>query len=129
LRSGANTAIFSFINTVYLAPLPYPEPDRLMSVWETAPKVKGTGASPAAYLAWRKDTALFSTVGAWYWDVVTLSGGPWPERVQVQRVAGDYFQALGVQPASAADFSRRTSAPALIARCWSARVCGEAGSA
>ena len=44
LGIGATTAIFSFIDTVYLRPLPYPQPDRLMSVWETAPK--GSGAGP-----------------------------------------------------------------------------------
>ncbi len=103
LGIGANTVIFSFINTVYLRPLPYPEPDRLMTVWETAPKGKSnnarSAASAAAYLKWRSDTGLFSAAGAWAWDVVTLTGGPWPERVQVQRIAGDYLATLGVRPA------------------------------
>ena len=51
LGIGANTAIFSFINTVYLRPLPYPRAEQLIMVWETAPKGKGrsarTPASPA----------------------------------------------------------------------------------
>jgi putative ABC transport system permease protein len=102
LGIGANTAIFSFINTVYLRPLPYPRAEQLIMIWETAPKGKGrsarTAASPAAYLEWRKDTTLFTAIGSWGWDVVTLAGGPWPERVQVQRIAGDYLQSLGVQP-------------------------------
>ena len=55
LGIGANTAIFSFINTVYLRPLPYPHSDRLMALFETAPKGKGTraqaNASPAAFLS------------------------------------------------------------------------------
>lgn len=102
LGIGANTAIFSFINTVYLRPLPYSEPDRLVTVWETAPKGKEssvlTSASPAAYFNWREDHSVFAAVGAWGWDVVTLTGGPWPERVQVQRIAGGYLGALGVRP-------------------------------
>src|ERR1051325_3952548 len=79
LGIGANTAIFSFINAVYLRPLPYPEPDRLVTVWETAPKGSDSGvltnASPAEYFNWREDHSLFSEVSAWGWDVVTLSGG------------------------------------------------------
>jgi putative ABC transport system permease protein len=102
LGIGANTAIFSFINTIYLRPLPYPQPDRLTTVWETAPKGKGTsvrtGASSAAYFHWSKQATLFTAIGAWRWDVVTLTGGPWPERVQVQRIAGEYLRVLGVQP-------------------------------
>jgi putative ABC transport system permease protein len=97
LGIGANTAIFSFINTVYLRPLPYPQPDRLVSLWESNSRGRGNGASAASYLAWRDDP-LFASVSAWGWDVVTLSGGPWPERVQVQRVTSDYFQTLGIQP-------------------------------
>src|SRR5947209_8092135 len=102
LGIGANTAIFSFINAVYLRPLPYPQPDRLMTIWESAPKGKGsrvrTNASPAAYFNWRKDASLFTAVGAWGWDSVTLSGGQWPEHVLVQRIGGDYLGALGIQP-------------------------------
>ncbi|MGJ5813347.1 ABC transporter permease [Paludibaculum fermentans] len=102
LGIGANTAIFSFINTVYLRPLPYPQPDRLITISELAPPGKSknpvTNASPAAYLGWRANSALFDSVGAWAWDVVTLTGGPWPERVQVQRIAGGYLRVLGIQP-------------------------------
>ena len=127
LGIGANTAIFSFINTIYLRPLPYPEPDRLVTVWETAPKGKGTSAlttaSPAAYFNWRNDRSLFTAVGAWGWDVVTLTGGPWPERVQVQRIAGDYLGALGVQPVLGRVFlpeeERGTDCPILLSsRLW-----------
>jgi putative ABC transport system permease protein len=101
LGIGASTAIFSFIDTVYLRPLPYPQPDRLVALWETAPRGQAnqarTALSPAAWFAWRR-SPLFSAAGAWGWDLVTLTGGPWPERVQVQRIAGDYLRALGVQP-------------------------------
>ncbi len=122
LGIGANTAIFSFINTVYLRPLPYPQPERLMMVWETAPKGKGRGArsaaSPAAYFNWRQDTSVFAAVGAWGADVVTLTGGPCAERVPVQRIAGDYFHVLGVQPVLGRTFlpeeDRGTDCPILL---------------
>jgi putative ABC transport system permease protein len=117
LGIGANTAIFSFINTVYLRPLPYPKADRLVALWESGPKLKGTSASAAAYLAWRDDRALFDAAGAWGWDVATLSGGAWPERVQVQLVSDDYFHALGVQPVRGRAFlpaEGRPGAPCVI---------------
>jgi putative ABC transport system permease protein len=85
---GANTAVFSFINGVYLRPLPYPEPERLVMI----------GRAPMrSYANWRNDGS-FAAVGAWGWSVVTISGAAFPERVQVQLVAGDYFRALGVSP-------------------------------
>ena len=94
LGIGANTAIFSFINGVYLRPLPYPDFERLVTV----------GRAPAASFAdWRRDGS-FTATGAWAWDVVTISGGPWPERVQTQRIAGDYLSMLGVTPAMGRTF-------------------------
>ena len=98
LGIGANAAIFSFIDAIYLKPLPYPHAGRLAVVSEMDAQGKGRGASAGSYLEWRKDSTVFTAVGAWSWDVVTLGGGPWPERPQVQLVAGDYFRALGVQP-------------------------------
>jgi len=97
LGIGANTAIFSFLNAIYLRPLPYPQAERLVSPAELDEKGRARGASAAAYLDWR-ETPAFSAVGAWTWDSLTIGGGPWPERGTVQLVAGDYFRALGVQP-------------------------------
>ena len=91
LGIGANTAIFSFIDTIDLRPLPYPNPGRLVTLWETAPQGKSktprTIPSPASYFTWRQDQSLFTAVGTWHWDVVALSGGPWPERIEVQRIS------------------------------------------
>jgi len=56
-----------------------------------AQKARRIHSSPAAYYRWRDNTSLFTAVGAWGCDKVTLTGGRWPERVQVQRVAGDYL--------------------------------------
>ncbi len=123
---GCNTAIFSFINTIYLRPLPYPEPDRLVTVWQTAPKGKAvrprTSASPAAYFSWSGERSLFASTGAWGWDVVTLSGGPWPERVQIQRIAGDYLKALGIQPARGRAFLPEEESGAQCALLVSSRL-------
>ncbi len=129
LGIGASTAIFSFLDTVYLRPLPYPQPDRLVTVWETAPRGQGnqgrTALSPAAWFALRQNP-LFASVGAWGWDLVTLTGGPWPERIQVLRIAGDYLPALGVQPVLGRTFRPEERATG-IAPCWSVAVSGAPG--
>lgn len=97
LGIGANAAIFSFLNAIYLRPLPYPRADRLAVLGEIDERGRVRGAAAASYLEWRANPA-FDSVGAWAWDVATIGGGPWPERGQVQLVTGDYFRALGVQP-------------------------------
>ena len=60
LGSGANPAIFSVINSVLLKPLPYPWPDRLAGVWQTAPgvNIKSLNASVADYFNYRVSSAV-----------------------------------------------------------------------
>jgi putative ABC transport system permease protein len=62
LGIGANTAIFSIILGVWLKPLPYPEPDRLMTLWERSPErgVEQERVSGPNYLDWREQTRVFS---------------------------------------------------------------------
>jgi len=66
LGIGANTAIFSVINAVMLRPLPYPEPDRLVTLWERSPErsVEQERVSGPDYLDWRSQNTLFSSLAA-----------------------------------------------------------------
>src|SRR5947207_8209605 len=70
LGIGANTAIFSVVNTVLLKPLPYPEPDRIVQLVNTAPQGKFPGASVPKYNFWRQASDVIEDVAAY--DV----GGP-----------------------------------------------------
>ena len=96
LGIGANTAIFSFVDAVLLKPLPYPHPERIVSVWE---KNAGGGRnfiSTLNFLDWKRLNHSFQFLSAVAWDTVTLTGSGRPEELNVQRVSASYFKALGV---------------------------------
>lgn len=100
LGIGANTAIFSVVNTVLLKPLPYPEPDRLVMAWEQNPH-RGwyeNIVSAANFLDWQKQNDVFSGMAAFESGNLTLTGENRPEGVAGERVTTNLFSVLGIQP-------------------------------
>ena len=103
LGIGANTAIFSAVNAVILRPLPFPQPDRLVSIWEQNPD-KGwykNVVAPANYLDWREQVTAFEDVAATGSGPgqSTLTGGDGdPVVIKSVRVTGNFFSVLGVTP-------------------------------
>ena len=101
LGIGANSAIFSVVNTVLLRSLPFQDPDRLVMIWETPPNRPEdlNGVAVANYLAWKEQSQLFETMGAvqFGWPV-NLSSENTPERADGQRFSATFFPTLGVQP-------------------------------
>src|SRR5204863_391807 len=82
LGIGANTAIFSVINSVLLAPLPYREPHRLVMLWETRPGSDRPLVSYPNFEDWRQRQRGFEDIGAYYpWASVTMTGRGDVERV------------------------------------------------
>ncbi len=81
---GANSVIFSVVNGVLLKPLPYPQPEALVGLWQTAPnlKIKDLNVSPSDYFIFREQNRSFSEIGAWDGDTVTLTGNGTPEQVR-----------------------------------------------
>jgi putative ABC transport system permease protein len=100
LGIGANTAIFSVIDSVLLRPLPYHEPDSLVMVWESNsqhPNPHNT-VSPPNFLDWQNRNSVFSSM-AYIADVrANLTGNGDPEEVVVQEVSANFFSLLGVNP-------------------------------
>src|SRR5262245_46699740 len=81
LGIGANTAIFSVVNGVILRPLPYKEPDRLVSLWEKVPSYGQWRVSPANYFDWKKQNTVFEDVSAFSASTLTLTGSGDPEQL------------------------------------------------
>jgi putative ABC transport system permease protein len=99
LGIGANTTIFSVVNGVLLKPLPYPEPGRLVTLWESHPKFgRFLTVAPANFYDWRAQSSSFDRMAALdpYPDFI-LTGGSQPYRLTGAAVTADFFPLLGVR--------------------------------
>jgi putative ABC transport system permease protein len=98
LGIGANTAIFTIVNAVLLAPLPYREPQRLVAMWETNARSRGrpNTISPANFLRWRERATVFERTAPFYDYRVNLTGATEPEELVAMYVTPDFFPTLGV---------------------------------
>jgi len=100
LAIGADTAIFSAIDAVLLHPLPYPDPDRLVTVTENLPHYSLTGLQPSfsEFLEYRRMATCFSQFAAVTGGDATLTGEGQPEDADGKRVTSGAFPMLGIQP-------------------------------
>lgn len=103
LGIGANTAMFSIINVVFLRPLPFHDPNRLVMAWSSLPD-QALSEGSSSYLDfkdWREQSRSFSGLAA-LWTFpngdVNLTGGAEPQRVSVARITPEFFAVLGVRP-------------------------------
>jgi putative ABC transport system permease protein len=102
LGIGANTAIFSVVNSVLLRPLPYPNAERLMTIWEDHRGRNGPvneWTSPPGFEDWRDQAKSFDHVVALQGWGPTLTGQGDPEQLVGAQVSHDTFTMLGVTPA------------------------------
>jgi putative ABC transport system permease protein len=107
LGIGANTAIFSLVDAVLLKPLPYPSPDRLVTVMEASPsKNESTSLiAPARLEDWNRRNRTFEAIAAAYGENVTDTSGAEPERLAARLVSPRYFTVFGVKPAAGRAFT------------------------
>jgi putative ABC transport system permease protein len=96
LGIGANTAIFSVVNAVLLRPLPFENPDRLMTVWENNLKQGQDHGSVggANFTDWKNQNQVFESLAAYFNWNYNLTGGDEPQRLRAVVVSGDFFQTL-----------------------------------
>ncbi len=107
LGIGANTAVFSVVNTVLLRSLPYRDPGRLVRLWESRVAFPGsrivtTGSTLAA---WRARTHSFEAIAAWARETSTDTGGVEPEELVGAAITPNLFRSLGVRLERGRDFT------------------------
>ncbi len=104
---GANTTIFSVVNTVLLQPLPFRQPDRLVRVFNSYPNAgadRGSNSAPDFFFR-RERVEAFEEVAAYQYWGHTIGDMGSPERVRSMRVTASFFTVLGVRPLLGRDFT------------------------
>ena len=133
LGIGANTAIFSVVNTVLLRPLPYQAPEQLVMVWEDASRHGYPQDTPTAanFVDWRDQNSVFTGMAAIEDTNFNLTGAGDPERIKGREVSATLFPLLGVDPQLGRVFAAAEDQPGsqhvvvLSHRLWQRRFGGE----
>jgi len=94
----ASLAIFAFVDAALLQPLPYPQPDRLVGVYERVPMFPYSNLSYLDYLDWKQRNTVFSSLAAYQTSGATLTTETGAVRAAAARVSDDFFATLGVPP-------------------------------
>jgi len=107
LGIGANAAIFSVVNSVLLRPLPYPDADRLVVIWETNPRlgVARDGPSGPNYLDWKEQNSAFDDMSLIELGTGVLTGRGEPEQFPGARVTPNFLRMLGARTILGRTFS------------------------
>lgn len=102
---GANTAVFTVVDSILLKPLPYPKPEQLVAVWLHAPGAAGLAnfaeglrLSPSMYLTFAEHNRTFQSIGVWVSGTANVTGSPQPEEVHSTYISDGVLQTLNVSP-------------------------------
>jgi putative ABC transport system permease protein len=110
---GACTAVFSIVNALLLKSLPYPEPERLVVVWETERDNRAENfiVAKPVYEDWRTETRSFSALAVWEFRTFNVASDQEPQQVQGLRASSSLFTVLGVPPAMGRVFTPAEDEP------------------
>ena len=130
LGIGANTAIFSLVEGVVLAPLPYSQPDRLVMVWENNPRFPRVWDSYPNFQDWQRNARSFQQMAAFREQGVDLTSPGVPSHLNANQSSTGFFHTLGVELALGREFThqedQRGGAPTAVIsnRLWRERFAG-----
>jgi putative ABC transport system permease protein len=108
---GATSAIFSVVNAVMLKPLPYPDQERLVFVYEMLPQYGRFAVAPENFQDWRARNQVFERIATFRTGFETLVGSEQPERINRGEVSWDIFELLGTPPMLGRGFLAEEDAP------------------
>jgi putative ABC transport system permease protein len=112
LGIGANTAVYTVVHGVLLAPLPYDDPDRVVVLNEVSPQFPNPiSVSWQNYADWRDRSRSFSSVAAFRTAQMTLTGAGDPERVTIRQASASLLPLLGVKPSLGRAFASEEDQP------------------
>jgi putative ABC transport system permease protein len=118
LGIGASTAIFSVLDAVLLRALPFPNPEKIVRVWEQAPNGHRMDMADPNFDDFITQNHTFANLAAYGFGLTSVSGGSEPVRVNIAVVSRDFFKLLGVDPCRGRSFAteeqRLHGTPALI---------------
>ena len=106
LAIGANTAIFSAVQGVLIAPLPYPDPDRLVRLFEETPTTLHFPMAPADFRDYRDELQTFDGIAAYFRSDLQIGSGTAVEQLRGMQVTAGFFSLLGHPPALGREFQR-----------------------
>jgi predicted permease len=108
LGYGATSVVFSLVNGVLLKPLPYAQPDRLVTIREVIPRIAqmypSLPVNARHFVEWRKSCPSLEGMSVLQPGTLNLTGWGEPERVEAAIVSANFFRVLGVRPAQGRDF-------------------------
>lgn len=111
LGIGANTIIFSLVHTVLIQPLPYPNADRIVMLWEKEKTGEPSNTSFSTVMDWTNRSQTLEAIAAMMSWQPTANGQGDPERLSGVRVSASFFHILGVKPALGRDFQPQDDHP------------------
>lgn len=129
---GANTAAFSVTDFALLRPLPFPQPQRIVKVYERVPGYTQMELSPGNFRDWQARSSSFAAFGIYSTWFANWSGSGEPRRLFVAALSVDVLHALGVRPLLGREFSAEDDRPGasgrviLSYRIWQQRFAGDA---
>jgi putative ABC transport system permease protein len=111
LGTGVTTAVFSIFNGVLLTPLPYPNPERLVMVYDTQPACASCPASYPKFMDWKERAQVFDALGGSTPVSYVLTGSGSPERMTGVATTASFVDVFGVQPALGRWYSAQEDQP------------------